>query len=670
MNLGLGIDTGGTYTDSVIIDLDGGKVLSKSKALTTRNDLSIGISNSIDKLDSSLLSTIKLVSVSSTLATNSVVEGKGCRVGLIVAGYEFDKSILVEEAIQIRGGHGLNGERKEELDLEMAKNFVLAVKDKVDGFALSSYLSVRNPEHEIAMKHLLESLTLNPVVCGHDLSSKLGFNERTVTAVLNAKLIPIIADLVASVKSVLKSRSIEAPLMIVKGDGSLMGESVAKKRPVETILSGPAASLTGARYLTREDEAVVIDVGGTTTDIGILRNGKPRLDPEGALIGGWRTRVRAADISTSGIGGDSRVVVHNGKIHLAPLRVVPLCIASVMHPKVLEKLEKVRALSVRPQPSYLDINRVNQITEFFVFSKEVNGYELSQQENTFVELVKQEPRTIQEISEITKEHPFSLNYKRLEEIGMIQRFGLTPTDILHAEESYVEYDPTPSKIGVEIQAKALGMSSSDFCRAVKCAVIDKIATELVRKLISEETGETSYCKVASDFVSKFVKLESGLDYSCRMHLNKKIIGIGAPVGTYLPKVAERLGTELLLPEHMEVGNAVGAITGSIIENVEILIKPKQGMGVMDDPPCVLHSSDEKKEFETLTEAIDYATKVGVEIATERAISSGAESVEVVVENNEMRAKLGRDWGNDVLLEVKILVTAVGKPKQFFEGRSK
>ena len=670
MNLGLGIDTGGTYTDSVVIDLDGGNVLSKSKALTTRNDLSIGISNSIDNLDSSLLKEVKLVSVSSTLATNSVVEGKGCRVGLIVAGYEFDKSILVEEAIQIRGGHGLNGEKKEELDLEMAKNFVLAVKDKVDGFAISSYLSVRNPEHEIALKRMMEPLTSNPVVCGHDLSSKLGFNERTVTAVLNAKLIPIIADLVISVKSVLKASSIEAPLMIVKGDGSLMGESVAKQRPVETILSGPAASLTGARYLTHEDEAVVIDVGGTTTDIGILRKGKPRLDPEGALIGGWRTRVRAADILTSGIGGDSRVVVHNGRILLAPLRVVPLCIASTMYPKVLEKLEKVRTISIRPQPSYLDITRVSQITEFFIFSKEVSGYELSPIESKLIELVKQEPRSVHEISEITREHPFSLNFKRLEEIGMIQRIGLTPTDILHAEGSYVEYDPTPSKYGVEIQAKILGMSPEDFCKAVKVAVIEKIATELVKKLVNEETGETSYCKVAADFLDKFVKQENGIDYSCRLHLNKKIIGIGAPVGTYLPEVAKRLDTELLLPEHMEVGNAVGAITGSIIESVEILIKPKQGMGVMEDPPCVLHSSNEMREFETLTEATEYAKRVGVEIATDRALRSGAEGVEVVVENNDMRAKLGSDWGHDVLLEVRIMATAIGKPKQFFEGRGR
>jgi hypothetical protein len=121
---------------------------------------------------------------------------------------------------------------------------------------------------------------------------------------------------------------------------------------------------------------------------------------------------------------------------------------------------------------------------------------------------------------------------------------------------------------------------------------------------------------------------------------------------------------------MEVGNAVGAITGSIIENVEILIKPKKGMGVMEDPPCVLHSSDEMREFETLTEAIEYAKKVGVEIATDRAIKSGAEGVEVVVESNEMRAKLGTDWGHDVLLESRILATAIGKPKQFFEGKGR
>jgi N-methylhydantoinase A/oxoprolinase/acetone carboxylase beta subunit len=287
MHLGLGIDTGGTYTDSAIIDIDKGKVLTKAKALTTRHDLSEGISNSIGKLKNVNFKEVRLVSVSSTLATNSVVEGKGCRVGLIVVGAEYKQMVPIEEVVEIKGGHTLLGEELTPLELEKAKEFVLRTRGKVDAYAVSSYLSVRNPEHEIVLKKMIKEQCQHPIVCGHELSSKLGFYERTLTAMLNAKLIPIIADLVASVRKVLIVHGIQAPLMIVKGDGSLMGEHMAQERPVETILSGPAASLIGAKYLTHEEDGVVIDVGGTTTDIGVLRGGKPRLDPEGAMIGGW-----------------------------------------------------------------------------------------------------------------------------------------------------------------------------------------------------------------------------------------------------------------------------------------------------------------------------------------------------------------------------------------------
>jgi N-methylhydantoinase A/oxoprolinase/acetone carboxylase beta subunit len=669
LSLGLGIDTGGTYTDSAIIDLVKGKVISKAKALTTRNDLSIGISNSISKLDQDLYHKVELVSVSSTLATNSVVEGKGCRVALIVAGYEFNKEIPVNELVEIAGGHNLMGDEKELLDIDAARDFVERVKDKVDGIAISSYLAVRNPEHEIALKEMAKSMTDLPLVCGHELSSQLGFHERTLTAVLNARLIPIIADLVASVKKVLVEHHIEAPLMIVKGDGSLMGEAVAKERPVETILSGPAASLTGAKFLTGEDEAVVIDVGGTTTDIGILRKGRPRLDPEGALIGGWRTRVRAADISTSGIGGDSRILIFNGQIHLSALRVIPLCIADSMWPGIIKsKLVKAKAITPRPQAAHTDLQSVNQVTEFFVFSKEIKGFELSNEESRFIEMVKQEPRSIFEVSELTGIHAYSFNVRRLEELGLIQRIGLTPTDVLHTMGTYIEYDPEPSRIGIEIQSKAMGVSIENLCITLRQMVIDKIATELLKKLVYEETGKMDLNDVTLDFFDKFVTLKSGLDYSCRLTLKKKLIGIGAPVEAYLPEVAEKFDTKLLLPDHMEVGNAVGAITGSIMEVVEILIRPKPGLGVMDDPPCIMHSPVEKREFERYSEAVEYASQQGSELASKMALESGADSVEVIVENAAMRASMGKEWGGDVLIETKLIVTAVGKPRQFFEQR--
>ncbi len=164
---GLGIDTGGTYTDGAILDMQTGEVLCSAKSLTTRNDLAIGIGNVIGKLDLSLFPCIRLIGISSTLATNSVVEGKGCRVGLMVIGHEAPEKIPVDEMVQLDGGHNLQGEQRAELDIEGAREFVEAMREKVDAFAISSYLSVRNPEHEIAVKELIKSETNLPVVCGH-----------------------------------------------------------------------------------------------------------------------------------------------------------------------------------------------------------------------------------------------------------------------------------------------------------------------------------------------------------------------------------------------------------------------------------------------------------------------------------------------------------------------
>src|SRR5512133_3906087 len=120
-NLGLGIDTGGTYTDAAILSMDTGQVLSKAKALTTRHDLAEGIGNAISNLDRSLFTHVRLLAVSSTLATNSVVEGKGCRVGLIVIGHDATPNIPVDELCQIKGGHNLQGEKRSELDTEAAQ---------------------------------------------------------------------------------------------------------------------------------------------------------------------------------------------------------------------------------------------------------------------------------------------------------------------------------------------------------------------------------------------------------------------------------------------------------------------------------------------------------------------------------------------------------------------
>ncbi|MBQ7701188.1 MAG: hydantoinase/oxoprolinase family protein [Candidatus Methanomethylophilaceae archaeon] len=663
-NYGLGFDTGGTYTDAVIIDLDDNSVKCSAKSLTTRNDLSLGIAGAISTFDKGLMKDVRMVSLSSTLATNSIVEGKGCRVALIAAGREFDHSIPVDEYICISGGHDLSGKEKDHLDEESARDFMRSVKGKVDGLAITCYLSVRNPSHENRLAEIAKEELDIPIVCGHQLSSSLGFNERTVTCVMNARLIPIIKELMTSVKKVMSDVGINAPLMIVKGDGSIMGEAVALERPIETILSGPAASLIGAKTLTGAKDAIVMDMGGTTTDIGILRNGTPRLEKEGAVIGGRRTRVLAAEIATSGIGGDSRIIVNGGELSLATLRVVPLCIAADKYPCLEEKLKKVADMPARFVPGCLDEKKIMQEIEFFIKLKDIEGIFLTEDDNRFLSAIEKEPKSLTEAGDELGIHPYSFNINKMEEVGMIQRIGLTPTDILHGEGSYVEFNRNASLYGIRHQAGKMKLSDEEFIKQAKQAVIDKIAKELLKKLLFEETGQMYTDKIGNNLMDKAVTGKMGLDFGCRIKLNKPIIGIGAPVSAYFPQVAKQFDTELLLSEYSHVGNAVGAITGNIVESIEITFKPKKGEGGADDPRCTVFASFGTMDFDSYKEALKFAEEKATEIVSEAAKKAGADRFEIKKDLDEKRFGFDDTYGGSVLIEAKLTITAVGKPKEF------
>ena len=667
---GLGFDTGGTYTDAVIIDMENGGVVCCAKSLTTRNDLSLGIAGAIKSFDRSLFKHVAMVSISSTLATNSIVEGKGCRVGLICAGRDFERSIPVDYSTCIAGGHTLRGEEAAPLDEEGARAFLESVKGKVDGIAISTYLSVRNPAHELRLKEICKEMLDVPVVCGHELSSSLGFNERTVTCIMNTRLLPIIKDLMVSVKKVMKDVGIDAPMMVVKGDGSIMSEKVALERPIETILSGPAASLIGAKNLTGANDAIVVDIGGTTTDIGILRNGTPRLEKEGAVIGGRRTRVMAAEIATSGIGGDSRIIANGGEFILSPLRIVPLCIAASEHPELKEKLRKAVEAKSRYLPQCMRVEQIVLDTEFFIKIKDIENSNLTPDDKVFLDAISKGPLSLNEVAEAYKIHPFSINVGKMEELGMVQRIGVTPTDLLHAEGSYVEYDAEASSLGIQYMARIMRMEPAEFIQFGKQKVMEKIASEILKKLFFEETGELTMDKVATDLMNKFITGKEGLDYSCSIKLNKPLIGIGAPVRAWLPKVAEWFNTDLLLSDYSHVGNAVGAITGNVIENVEILIKPFKGEGGGDDPRSTVFASFGRFDFDSYTKAVEFAIQKGSELATERAKSAGADSVEISVDKKEKRFGFDDQLGGSMLIETELTVSAVGKPKEFRQKEGK
>lgn len=325
----LGMDTGGTFTDAVLLDQDKKTILKKAKAPTTKEDLCIGIRASLEALDFEAMSDIGLVCLSTTLATNSIVEGKGCRVGLVITGKAPYGDLPEAVIVNAGGALDITGRLREELDEDAARKAIAELKGKVDAIAISGYACVRNPEHELTVRRIAREELGIPVVCSHELTCELGYYERTVTVILNARLIPLIKRLIADTRICLEEKGVKAPIMVVRGDGSYMESTYAMERPVETILSGPAASVKGAMFLSQLKDGTIFDLGGTTSDLAMLKNGKVDISLEGAKVGGWRTRVRAIDVFTRGLGGDSRIhISEDGEIRFGPDKIIPVSYAS------------------------------------------------------------------------------------------------------------------------------------------------------------------------------------------------------------------------------------------------------------------------------------------------------------------------------------------------------
>ena len=420
MHYSLGIDTGGTYTDTVILRDSDSRILDSSKAFTTYPNLMTGIRNALDKLNPEYLSKVKLVSVSTTLSTNTILERTGYPVGLILVG-DYDntlKELPADYCITVAGGHDSNGEELQPLDLNAVEQFALSLKKKVSAFAVSSYFSTRNPEHELKIKKIILKLTGHPVVCGHELSQQLGVYERAATAVLNAQLIPITYQFIHSIIAEMKARDLDAKVVMLKCDGSVIDIKGAKLRPIETIFSGPAASIMGASYLSGLNTCAVIDVGGTSTDVSIIKDGTPELCEKGALVGGWQTRVKAIKMESSANGGDSHVWFKKCT-RIGPRRVIPLCFAAVKYPNFKEKLEKT------PIPLRTMLSENMQPTKFFV-STGIQPINPTESEKKLLEVIGEDPVSIHDILNKMKRFPSPAVLDSLIQQRVIQAIGFTP----------------------------------------------------------------------------------------------------------------------------------------------------------------------------------------------------------------------------------------------------
>jgi N-methylhydantoinase A/oxoprolinase/acetone carboxylase beta subunit len=526
----------------------------------------------------------------------------------------------------------------------------------VDAFAVSSYFAVRNPAHELRARDLIGELTGLPVTCGHDLTTRLNSVRRATTVALNARLVPLLRELIGTLRQALAARVITAPLMVVKGDGSLVRAEWAMQRPIETILSGPAASTVGAWHLAEQNGASleggglwVVDVGGTTTDIAVLRDGRPRLNPEGAQVGRWRTMVEAVDVHTVGLGGDSHVRLDGERrLLIGPRRVVPLSLLASQYPQVRDELRNQATV-----PHRVDV--ANQ----FVMARRLPTRPLDDDERAVLRHLASGPVSL---SFLVRQSRFgSMALRRVEDLvaeRLVMVAGFTPTDALHALGRLELWDAEAARLGARVYAAMGKRSVEDLCRTVVEGVSDRAATALVSKVLNDEAHAHDWEQepTAALLLNRALNNHRGSDLGLTLTLRRPVVAIGAPVQAYMPRVAERLHTRLIIPPHAEVANAVGAVAGGVVQRHRVLISP-----IEDGEALRVHLPHGVRDFRHLDEAVAHAEEEMDVWIRSQARQAGAAQVEVQVERVDREVLVSSGWGDQIYLGTELTFTAVGRP---------
>jgi len=330
----VGIDVGGTTTDAVLIR--NGNVCSTAKVSTEYGNLLNSLLEALDAIIRDISpEQLERVVLSTTVITNLIAEGKTDRVALVlIPGPGINPSSYVfPDSFYLKGAVDYRGREIQPIDEAEVRKTVNMIREQ--GFlraAVVSKFGQRNPSHELLIEEIFREMhPACKLELGHKVSGKLNFPRRIATSMLASATREHYQEFVEQVKKALKERNVKAPVYILKADGGTLSVEKSIAFPVETIFSGPAASTIGALALTPKGEtSVVVDIGGTTTDLALILSGKPLLASKGAKLGAFLTHVRAFAVRSIAVGGDSVVRVtdsSSGKklITIGPDRSGPAC---------------------------------------------------------------------------------------------------------------------------------------------------------------------------------------------------------------------------------------------------------------------------------------------------------------------------------------------------------
>ncbi len=660
----LGVDTGGTYTDAVLIR-DEEHVIASAKALTTRHDLAIGVGGAVRAvLQQAKLqaSDVSMASLSTTLATNALVEGQGGRVALIYIGFRekdleghgLKDALKGDPHIVLSGGHKHDGSEAKPLDETSLIAFLNANKDEVSGFAVASQFATRNPAHEQRALDLVLQVTGKPVSASHQLSAKLNGPKRALTAVLNARLIGMIDRLIGRAEDVLKDIGIDAPMMVVRGDGALISSDQARERPIETILSGPAASIVGARWMTGADHALVSDIGGTTTDIAVLRDGRPAIDQGGARVGPYRTMVEAVAMRTHGLGGDSEVHFISeglkGGVTLGPRRLLPVSLLAMDAPDIVHTALDSQLRSTTPGD------------HDGRFVRAVRGQSSEGLGNRELELLTRMGDDVHPLGNILKNRIEQGALKRLVERGLVQVSGITPSDASHLLGRVSVWDVDAAQKGLSLFGRRRTGSGNVLAKdpqVVAQMIVDRLTYQTGLYLLETAFAEEAIgFGIPEDVLAQHVLTQRGLQKHrgltrIDVGLNLPVIGLGASASSYYPAVGKMMGSEMILPEHAGVANAIGAVVGRVtMRRSASVTAPTEGR-------FRVHLETGPEDFSSVAQALERVETALSDLVRADAQAAGAQDIQIQIESDIQKAETE---GREVFVEATITVEATGRPR--------
>ncbi len=631
----LGIDTGGTYTDAVVVDTEGPRVLAKAKSLTTKGDLSRGVMAAIDKLPPETLKGVEHVALSTTLATNACVEGKGGRAKLIIVGTtdevlhrvnaQDNFGIPYDDVLAVKYEGSYDGSEITIPDWEALYQDNPQFFEEADSFGVASIYGLNNGAIvEKSASAFLSDRFGKLVVEATTVAMEPNVIGRGATALLNARLVPVIDEFLDAVDAALKERGLNAPVSIVRSDGTLMSQELARVRPVETILSGPAASVTGAQALTGAPESLIVDIGGTTSDISIVHAGRPNRT-DGIRIGGWKTQVPGVSIDTIALGGDTVVrYTKNSRLELGTRRVTPLCIAASRWPQIVGMLNDYYRFACMDFHSRYEI--------FYLLRNPGDESRFSDPERRFIDLLREGPVMMYD------ERTFILGLKpqRLEDEGIVMRCGMTPTDAMHLKGDFSEFDTSASRLGAQCILKSYRVDEDPEDDDLIMALADEIYDLARFRLFNQVVGALAQDRYWPDATTeldaqmKAIMNEQwrqrsqpgGGSFGLRFDSASTLVGVGAPTHVFLKEAADALGAPCVVPENAEVANAVGAAASQVSVERIVRISPLRGSDGMVQSYQV-RGVEHFESFEEQDEAIAKARELATQEAEAEARRRGA-----------------------------------------------